>query len=110
MTPSPIVVGNEFYMVSDRGIATCLDAKTGELLWQERLGGEHSASPIYAAGRIYFLSESGEATVIAPGRQYKELAKNKIDGRTLASLAADGSTLYLRSATHLYRIDDKGAK
>jgi outer membrane protein assembly factor BamB len=67
LTPSPIVVGDEFYMVSDRGIATCLDAKTGELLWQQRLGGEHSASPIYAAGRIYFLSESGEATVIEPG-------------------------------------------
>lgn len=106
LTPSPIVVGDEFYMVSDRGIATCLDAKTGELLWQERLGGEQSASPIYAAGRLYFLGESGETTVIEPGRKYKELARNRIDGRTLASLAADGSTLYLRSATHLYRIDE----
>jgi outer membrane protein assembly factor BamB len=110
LTPSPIVVGGEFYMVSDRGIATCLDAKTGELLWQQRVGGEHSASPIHAAGRIYFLSESGEATVIEPGRVFKELAKNPIDGRTLASLAVDGSTIYLRSATHLYRIDESKAK
>lgn len=110
LTPSPIVVGNEFYMVSDRGIATCLDAKTGELLWQQRLGGEHSASPIYVAGRIYFLSESGETTVIEPGRTYKELGKNRVDGRTLASIAVDGATLYLRSAAHLYRIDDRGAR
>src|SRR5262245_12851068 len=57
VTPSPLLVGDEFYMVSDLGIATCLDAKTGKIHWQERLGGNFSASPVFADRRIYFLNE-----------------------------------------------------
>ena len=106
-TPSPLLVGNELYIVTDNGIATCIDAKTGEELWRARLGGNHSASPIYAGGRIYFLSEEGESVVIAPGRQLKHLATNQIDGPTLASMAVSHSSIFIRSQTHLYRISDK---
>src|SRR5689334_20523491 len=74
LTPSPLLVGDELYMVSDNGIATCVDAKTGQELWRARLGGNYSASPIYADGKIYFLSEEGESVVIAPGRELKHLA------------------------------------
>ncbi len=105
--PSPLVVGNELYMVSDKGIATCLDAATGEEIWQERVGGNYSASPLEADGRIYFLNEHGGTTVIAPGREYKELAKNQVDGRTLASLSVAGKSIFLRTDTHLYRIEAK---
>lgn len=105
LTSSPLVVGDELYMVSDNGIATCLDAKSGTLLWQHRIGGNHSASPVSADGRIYFLSEEGECTVIAPANQYRELAKNTIDERTLASLAIAGKAIYLRSEHNLYRIE-----
>jgi outer membrane protein assembly factor BamB len=103
-TPSPLLVGNELYIVSDNGIATCVDAKTGEELWRARLDGNYSASPIYADGRIYFLSEEGVSIVIAPGRQLKHLATNQLDGPTLASLAVSHNSLFIRSATHLYRI------
>jgi len=104
LTPSPLLVGNELYMVSDNGIATCVDAKTGKEYWRARVGGNHSASPIYADGRIYFLSEEGESVVIAPGQQLKHLATNQLDGRTLASMAVSGGSIFIRSETHLYRI------
>ncbi len=83
-------------MVSDSGVATCLDAPSGKLNWQHRVGGNHSASPVSADGRIYFLSEEGECTVIAPGKEYRELARNAIGERTLASIAVSGKALYLR--------------
>jgi len=105
-TPSPLLVGNELYMVSDNGIATCVDAKTGQELWRARLGGNHSASPIYADGKIYFLSEEGESVVIAPGRELKHLATNQLDGPTLASMAVSSGSLFIRSQTHLYRISN----
>jgi len=105
LTPSPVVVGDEFYMVNDKGIATCLDARTGEEVWQERLPGAYSTSPVAADGRIYFLNETGEATVIRAGREFEKLASNKIDGRTFASLAFSDGAIFLRSDTHLYRIE-----
>ena len=103
-TPSPIAVGDELYVVSDLGVLSCLDAKTGALHWQERLGGNHSASPVFADGRIYFLSEEGVATVIAPGKTFQKLAVNELDGATLASMAVAHGSIYIRSLTHLYRI------
>ena len=90
--------------MSDAGIATCLDAATGTIHWQQRLNGTFSASPVFADGRIYFLAEDGVATVIAPGREFRKLATNALDGATLASMAVAGGSIYIRSATHLYRI------
>ena len=104
LTPSPLLVGDELYLVTDAGIASCLDARTGEIVWQQRLNGTFSASPVFADGRIYFLAEDGVATVLAPGRQYQRLATNTLDGATLASMAVAGGSIYVRSATHLYRI------
>jgi outer membrane protein assembly factor BamB len=106
LTPSPLLVGDELYMVSDNGIASCIDAKTGAPHWQVRLGGNHSASPIYADGRIYFLSEEGESVVITPGKEFKELARNQLDGPTLASMAVSGGSIFVRSQTHLYRLSN----
>jgi outer membrane protein assembly factor BamB len=104
LTPSPLLVGAELYLVSDAGIATCLDAVTGRQHWQERLGGNFSASPLFADGRIYFLDERGTTTVIAPGTKFQLLARNALQGRTLASLATADGAIFLRSDTHLYRI------
>jgi len=92
-------------MVSDNGIATSLDVRTGARHWQERLGGNHSASPIYADGRIYFLSEEGESIVIRPGKTFEKLAANQLDGRFMASISVSGGAMFLRSETHLYRIE-----
>ncbi len=107
LTPSPLIVGNDLYVVSDNGIAQCLDARTGQPYWQQRLKGQHSASPVYADGRIYFLSEEGTATVIAPGHEFRELATNQLDGDTLASIAVSNRSIFIRSDTHLYRIGTK---
>jgi outer membrane protein assembly factor BamB len=107
LTPSPLVIDNDLYLVSDNGIALCLDARTGQTYWQRRLNGNYSASPVYADGRIYFLSEEGIATVIAPGHQFRELATNRIEGSTLASIAVSNGSIFIRSDTHLYRIGGK---
>ena len=104
LTPSPLLVGDELYLVSDIGIASCLDAETGAVRWLQRLGGNYSASPIFADGRIYFLSEEGVATVIAPGKEFRKLAMSALDGATLASMAASGGSIFIRTDSHLYRI------
>jgi len=103
--PSPILVGNELYYVTDNGIANCLDALTGEAIWRERVGGEYSASPIYADGKLYFPSQYGTTLVLKPGRTFKKLAENKLDGRHMASFAAVNGTLFIRSDKALYRVD-----
>lgn len=105
-TPSLLAVGKELYMVSDRGVATCLDAITGEEIWQERLGGNYSASPLYADGKIYFQNETGETFVVRASRTYELLAKNQLaNARTLASYAVVDRAILLRTDTHLLRIE-----
>jgi outer membrane protein assembly factor BamB len=104
LTPSPLLVGDEIYFVNDNGIASCLDAKTGQEHWRVRIGGSFSASPVYADGRIYFLSEDGQTTVIAAGKQFQRLAVNQIDGFALASMAVSKQSIFIRTDSHLYRI------
>ena len=106
-TPSPLVVGDELYFVSDAGIATCADARTGRVHWNERLGGGFSASPVAADGRIYFQNEEGVGFVVKAGRSFELLARNELGERTLASSAVDDGALYLRGAENLYRIGVK---
>ncbi len=103
-TPSLLLVGAELYMVSDAGIATCLDAGSGSVHWRKRLGGRFSASPIYAAGKIYFLDEDGTTTVIRRGKSFRRLAVNSLGERTLASFAALPGQLFIRGETHLFSV------
>ena len=109
-SPSVLLVGDELYMVDDGGIASCLDAVSGELHWQERLGGKFSASPSLADGVIYFQDETGTTTVVQPGTEYQEIAKNKLgngETRTFASFAFVDNAILLRSETSLYRIEKR---
>jgi len=103
-TSSPVVVGDELYFISDSGIATCLDARTGKQYWSERVGGGYSASPVLAEGRIYFQNEEGVGAVLKAGKTFQVLAKNDLGERTLASPAVTDGTIYLRSQSHLWRI------
>ena len=103
-TPSPLLVGNDLYYVSDTGVLSLADAASGQVVWQQRLGGNYSASPVFVDGRIYFQSEEGMTTVIAPGREFRRLASNRLDGATLASMAVSGGSFFIRSQSHLYRI------
>lgn len=105
-TPSPLLAGEELYIVNDNGLATCLDAKTGKTHWRARLGGSYLASPLYGDGRIYFLNDSGQTTLIQAGKQFTRLAQNQIDGVTVASMAVAGRSIFIRTESHLYRIED----
>ncbi|MEL6109149.1 MAG: PQQ-binding-like beta-propeller repeat protein [Planctomycetota bacterium] len=106
-TPSMLVIGNELYFVDDGGVASCVDSRTGDPHWKQRLGGKYSASLFYGAERIYIQSENGKTTVIAPGTEFKELATNELSGdeRTFASFATVENAILLRSESHLYRIE-----
>lgn len=103
---SPILVGDYIYMVSGRGTATCLDAKTGEVVWQERIGGNYVASPIHADGLLYFCSTQGKTTVLKAERAFEVVAVNELDEGFMASPAVAGDALILRTKTHLYRIGE----
>jgi outer membrane protein assembly factor BamB len=109
-TPSPVVAGDELFMISDNGIASCRDAATGQLHWRKRLRGDYSASPLNSDGLVYFTSEDGHCTVLAAGTEYEKRAENDLDEPTLASFAVDGDAILIRTAEHLYRIDDAQAK
>ncbi|MEQ9407254.1 MAG: PQQ-like beta-propeller repeat protein [Fuerstiella sp.] len=109
-SPSVLLVGQQIYMVDDGGVASCLDAVTGQLHWQQRMSGRFSASPTFADGLIWFQNETGQTTVIEPGTEYAEVAKNQLgDGkeRTFASFAFVDSAILLRSEHHLYRIEEQ---
>ena len=102
---SPLLVGDQLFMVADKGVASCIEAKTGNALWQKRIPGEYTASPIYASGRLYFFNEEGISPVLAPEPEFRELAVNKLDDGCMASPAVAGNALFLRTKTHLYRIE-----
>ena len=110
LTPSPLIVGDELYLVNDGGIASCIDARSGTVIWQQRLGGTYSASPVYADSRIYFLAEQGVTTVIAPGKDFRRLVTNPLDGGLLASMAISSGSLFLRTDSHLYRVGPETAQ
>src|SRR5262249_17269604 len=102
--PSPLLVNDGLYMISDKGIATCLDALTGKQLWTERLGGDFCASPLYADGPIFLCDEDGKTHVLRPGAQFRNIAVNTLDAGCMASPIAVGETLFVRTKTHLYCI------
>ena len=103
-TPSLVASGGKVFMVSDNGIASGVDSATGKEIWKERIGGNFSASPLLVGDRMYMLSEEGDATILQIGEKPKELAKNKLTERCLASPAIIGDDLLIRSADALYRI------
>ncbi len=102
---SPILVDGLIYTASDESFITCLDAVTGETVWTERVGGKYAASPIYADGRLYFFSQEGTTLVLKPGRTLEVLATNTLASGFMASPAVAGKAFYLRTRTHLNRIE-----
>lgn len=102
---SPVLADGLVYLVSENGIAACIDPATGHEFWRERLRGQFTASPIHSEGRVYFFSESGEAYIIKAGREFQLIGENKLDDGMLASPAVSGRALILRTKTHVYRIE-----
>jgi outer membrane protein assembly factor BamB len=107
---SPILLNGLLYTAADEAFVTCVDAATGQAVWSEAIGGKYEASPVYADGRLYFFSQQGTTTVLKPGRKFEVLATNKLEGNFMASPAVSGKALYLRSRTHLYRIESMGSE
>ena len=104
--PCPLLVGQEMFVIDNGGVATCVDALTGKQHWRQRLGDSHDASPIEVRGRLYFCSREGKTTVLSAGKEFKTLATNQLDGTFRASPAVTDGALFLRSDTHLYRIEE----
>jgi outer membrane protein assembly factor BamB len=105
--PSPLLINGLLYLLSNDGIVTCLDGNSGEEYWSERIGGNYMASPIYADGRIYCAGTRSKTTVLREGKQFEKLAVNELDEGMLASPVVAGSAIYLRTKTHLYRVELK---
>ncbi|MBP7950841.1 MAG: PQQ-binding-like beta-propeller repeat protein [Verrucomicrobiales bacterium] len=104
---SPVVTGGLVYLVTDDGQATALDIASGEPVWSERLRGNFSASVLLAEGRLLFCGEQGNSSWVQPGRTFTILATNQLDTGLMASPVAVDRELYLRTKTHVYRIEKK---
>ncbi len=105
--PSPLLVGEEIYIVHDNGVATCLNALTGEEIWTERLGGKYCASPLYVDGKILLSNRDGDTLVIEPGKKFQKVATNHLPGEIMASPIAVGNAIYIRTDKELFRIESK---
>jgi outer membrane protein assembly factor BamB len=105
--PSPIYIRPYLFTITDGGIATCYQPGNGEIIWQERIGGNFCASPVYAGGKIYFLSEEGTTTVIEAASQFKIVAKSPIGEKCQASIAVSNRRLFIRSDKNLFCIANR---
>jgi outer membrane protein assembly factor BamB len=103
---SPLLVGDLLYFIDDGGIASCVEAKTGKDVWRERLKPNFSAAPLAGDGKVYFFGDDGTTSVVAAGREFKKLAENKLADPFKATGAVSGKSLYLRTITSLYRVEE----
>ena len=108
--PSPIAYHHHFFIVSDNGLATCLDAKTGQKKWKERLGRRHSASAVEAGGNIYFLDDDGTTWVVKGTDEYELVAENELGEAAFASPAVSRGQIFIRTAAFLYCIGKRAAR
>ena len=110
--PTPVTDGTYFYTVNDRGIAWCLDAKTGKEIWgpQRIHKATYSASPVLADGKIYITDEDGVTSVFKAGPKFELVAENNLDDYTLSSIAISGGQLFIRTAQNLYCIGKRPAR
>lgn len=107
LTPSMLLIGDDLYMVSDNGLVSCVEAKTGTVIWQDRVAKGTSASPLYADGKIYIQDELGTGYVLAAGHELKLLATNPLGDKSLASYAVVDKDLLIRTQHYLYRIGQR---
>ena len=101
--PSLVIVEENLYAISDKGILSCLDAKTGKQKYKQRIGGSFAASPLYAGGKIYLFDTDGKTTIFEPGDSYQPVKTNQLDGEFMASPAVAGQSLILPQKSLLVR-------
>ncbi len=108
LNPSPILIEGRLYLIHGSGVFTCLEAKSGEELWKDRLAANgYSASPLYGGGHLYCFGERGMTTVVKPGTAFQKVAENTLEEGMMSSPAVAGDRLVLRTKTHLYCIGNK---
>lgn len=105
--PSPVAHDQWFFIVSDGGIASCFEAKTGKLMWKERLGRHHSASAVYADGNIYFVDDDGDTHIVQAGPRFEKIAENSLGEPSYASPAISRGEIFIRTSGHLWCIGEK---
>ncbi len=101
---TPLVKDGLLYTVDTEGTMLCLDTKTGETIWSEKLKGKYHSSPVYVAGHIYFNSTKGETLVVKAGREFEMVARNQLDGEIWATPAVVDGAILMRTSKYLYRI------
>ena len=106
---SPVIADGLMYLLGEGGVMRCVEAATGNEVWQERVGGEYYASPLHGDGYVYCFSTQGNAAVLKAGRAFQVVAKNTLNDGFMASAAVTGKAIVLRTKTHLYRIEDDSA-
>lgn len=104
--PSPLVYEGHLYVPGDKGFATCYDAATGKQVWRERLGDSFHASPVAAAGLIYFTSKEGVVRVVRASAAFELVAENDMSETIVASPALSGGNIFLRGDKHLFCIEN----
>jgi outer membrane protein assembly factor BamB len=102
--PTPVVVDGLLYTVDSRSLLSCLDAKSGETVWSEKLKGKYNSSPVYAGGNLYLTSTQGNTIVFREGRQWQPVAENKLEGEIWATPAFTGGAIVIRTSQYLYKI------
>jgi outer membrane protein assembly factor BamB len=105
--PSMLYVKPWLFLITESSVAKCLEAATGKVLWRQRLGGRYSASPVWADGKIYFLSEEGETAVIEADSEFRVLSRNKLEEKCCASPAVSQGNIFIRSESNLFCIGPK---
>ncbi|MEM9660466.1 MAG: PQQ-binding-like beta-propeller repeat protein, partial [Planctomycetota bacterium] len=107
--PTSVAAGKYVFLWSDKGVATCLDAASGEEQWVKRVGGNYSGSPVHAAGRIYCISDDGDVVVLAAAPQYELLGRNPLGEGSRSTPAVAQGRMFLRTYSRLFCIggDDR---
>lgn len=103
-SPTPVVWGELLFLVTNDGVARCVNAQSGRPVWKQRLKGDYRASPIAAEGRVYFLNMKGLCTVVSASTRFDRLTENQLDDDTLASVAVSDGRLFIRGRKSLYCI------
>ncbi len=104
---TPLLYDGNIYMITDNGIASCIDAATGEEVWTGRIGGTFVASPIIANGLLYFCNEEGETAIVKTGKEFEVVAKNKLEEGQRSSPAAAHGAVFLRTFGFLYKLENE---
>lgn len=105
---TPVITNGLIFMVNEKGLLSCLDAKTGQLIWKKKLQGNYNfnTAPVTLEDKIYLTNMDGVTTVIKADKKFQVVAENKLEGKFIARPLFSENSLIMRSDTHIYRIEN----